>query len=69
MAQSKQQKDTVERVMHEFKHGELESSTGKKVKDPKQAVAIGLSEAGASRKETPNKNAQNLRRTKAKEAR
>jgi hypothetical protein len=32
--------------MHEFKEGKLKSgSTGKPVKDPKQAVAIGLSEA------------------------
>jgi hypothetical protein len=36
----------VAQVMHEFKQGELESgSTGKTVKDPKQAIAIGLSEA------------------------
>lgn len=34
------------RVMHEFKQGSLRSgSSGKKVTDPKQAVAIGLSEA------------------------
>lgn len=32
--------------MHEMKKGELKSgSTGKKVANPKQAVAIGLSEA------------------------
>src|ERR1700736_3482527 len=47
--QSKAQKETVSRVMHEFKHGELETSSGKKVKNPKQAIAIGLSEAGASK--------------------
>jgi hypothetical protein len=35
--QSKAQKETVERVMHEFKHGELETSGGRKVKNPKQA--------------------------------
>jgi hypothetical protein len=28
----------LERVMHEFKHGELETSRGKKVKNPKQAI-------------------------------
>ena len=39
--QSKAQKETVSRVMHEFKHGELETSSGKKVKNPKQAIAIG----------------------------
>ncbi len=35
----------VGKVMHEFKHGELKSSSGKPVKSRKQAVAIGLSEA------------------------
>ena len=46
---SEPQKKTVERVMHEFKHGELRSGTsGQKVKSRKQAVAIALSEAGAS---------------------
>jgi hypothetical protein len=43
------QKKTVERVMHEYKHGELESGSGKKVKSKKQAIAIGLKEAGASK--------------------
>jgi hypothetical protein len=36
----------VERAMHEMKEGELRSGkSGKKVSDPKQAIAIGLSEA------------------------
>ena len=66
--QSKAQKDTVERVMHEFKEGELRiRGTGPKVKNPKQAIAIALHEAGASRDESPKKNRENLRRTKAKE--
>ena len=29
---SKSQGETVERVMHEFKHGERETGTGKKVR-------------------------------------
>ncbi len=38
--------DKVERAMHEMKRGELRSGrSGKKVTNPKQAVAIGLSEA------------------------
>ena len=45
--QSKAQKETVERVMHEFKHGELKQAGGRKVKNPKQAIAIALREAGA----------------------
>jgi hypothetical protein len=36
----------VERAMHEMKEGELRSGkSGKKVTNPKQAIAIGLSEA------------------------
>ena len=68
--QSKAQKETVERVMHEFKQGELHiRGTGPKVKNPKQAIAIALHEAGASNQESPQKNRENLRKTKAKERR
>jgi len=67
--QSRPQKKTVERVMHEFKHGELESSSGRKVKNPKQAIAIALSEAGASRSQSPAEKRRSLKRTKAREAR
>jgi hypothetical protein len=45
----------VEREMHKFKRGQLKSSTGQKVKDPKQAIAIGLSEARAKGKKVPPK--------------
>jgi hypothetical protein len=67
--QSKAQKETVSRVMHEFKHGELGSSRGGKVRNPKQAIAIGLREAGASKYESKKKNRENLKRTKARERR
>jgi hypothetical protein len=68
--ESEPQKETVERVMHEFKHGELRSGTsGQKVKSRRQAVAIALSEAGASNQQTPKENAERLRHTKAKERR
>ena len=40
-----------------------------KVKNPKQAIAIGLHEAGASEYESKEKNRQNLKRTKARERR
>ena len=36
-------------VMREFKEGKLKSSSGQKVTNPKQAIAIGLSEAGLSK--------------------
>ena len=68
--QTPAQKETVERVMHEFKHGELKiRGNGPKVKNPKQAIAIALHEAGASQYESPAENKRNLRRTKAKERR
>ena len=68
--QSPRQKETVQRVMHEYKHGELKTARGeRKVKNPKQAIAIALHEAGASRAESSQTNARNLRRTKAKEQR
>jgi hypothetical protein len=57
------------RVMHEFEHGELKSGRGGKVKSRRQAIAIGLHEAGASRYESEQENRQNLARTKQKEAR
>ena len=37
--------EKIRRVMREFKEGSLKSSSGQKVKNPKQAVAIALSEA------------------------
>ena len=67
--QSNSQKDTVDRVMHEFKHGELETGTGKKVRNPKQAIAIGLSEAGASNQQSPAQNKKDQRRTEQRERR
>jgi hypothetical protein len=39
----------VGKVMREFKSGKLKSSSGQKVTNPKQAMAIGLSEAGLSK--------------------
>ena len=65
--QSDAQKETVARVMHEFKRGELEKRDGEPVKNPKQAIAIALHEAGASNAETPAKNRDNLRKTKRRE--
>ena len=41
----------ISKIMREFKKGELNIGTSsKKVKSPKQAIAIALSEAGMSRK-------------------
>src|SRR6516225_5655053 len=67
--QSMEQKATVERVMHEFKHGELKTAGDRKVKNPKQAIAIGLREAGASKYESKEQNRKNLQHTKQRERR
>ncbi len=54
---SKDQRGTVERVMHEFKQGELRTAGGKgpEVKSRKQAIAIALSKARKEGKKVPNK--------------
>lgn len=66
--QSDAQKETVERVMHEWKHGELTDTAGDKVTDRKQAVAIALSESGSSNRQSPAENRKRLKETKRKEA-
>jgi hypothetical protein len=44
----------VQREMHEFKRGRLKSGrSGKKVTNPRQAIAIGLSEARHEGKKVP----------------
>jgi Family of unknown function (DUF6496) len=48
--------DKVERAMHEEKEGTLKSGrSGKKVTNPKQAIAIGLSEARKEGAKVPKK--------------
>jgi len=42
--------DKIQKVMHEFKTGKLKSSSGDKVTNPKQAIAIALSEAKARKR-------------------
>ena len=45
---SKKAQDKIEKVMSEFKHGELKSGKGGKggiIKSREQAIAIGISEA------------------------
>jgi hypothetical protein len=57
--------------MHEYKHGELRSGRGGKggkVKSRRQAIAIALKEAGASKYESKSENKRNLVRSERKEA-
>lgn len=55
--ESSKAKAKVKRVMKEFKYGELHSGSkkGPKVTNPKQAVAIGLSEARKAGAKIPKK--------------
>lgn len=46
---------SVEREMKAFKQGKLKSGSGQKVTNPKQAIAIGLSEARKSGAKVPEK--------------
>lgn len=52
MKETKKQKTKIKKVMKEFKSGDLHagSKKGPIVKNPKQGIAIALSEAGLSKK-------------------
>ncbi len=68
---SMSQRRTVGRVMHEYAHGELKSGRrgkGGKVRSRRQAIAIALEEAGASKYNSKAENRRKLSRTKRKEA-
>ena len=55
---SKKTQETVHETMHEFKEGKLKSGKSqKKVTNPKQAIAIGLSEARKKGAKVPAKKA------------
>lgn len=67
---SPRQRKSVGRAMHEYKHGELKRGSGGnggKVKNRRQAVAIALHEAGASKHESKKENKRDFARTKSKE--
>ncbi len=58
---------SVEREMKAMKQGKLKSSSGEKVTNPKQAIAIGLSEArksGAKMPPAPKKTASTKKAVK-----
>lgn len=50
---SRKASKSVEREMRAFKEGKLKSGSGQKVTNPKQAIAIGLSEARKSGAKMP----------------
>lgn len=53
---SKKAQDKIGEVMGEFKKGKLKSSSGEKVTDRDQAVAIGISEARDAGYKVPKQN-------------
>jgi hypothetical protein len=68
---STRQKRTIGRIMHEYEHGELKSGPegkGGLVTNRRQAIAIALNDAGASKYESPAQNKRHLARAKRKEA-
>lgn len=70
--ESASQRKTTARVMHEFVHGELKSGRGGKggkVKSRRQAIAIALKEAGASKYASKSENRRNLAKSRRENAR
>ncbi len=60
---SKSAGEKVKENMHEMKEGTLISGSGQKVTNPKQAIAIGLSEARKERAKVPNKREIKLKKS------
>ncbi len=58
----------VEREMNAFKEGTLKSSSGEKVTNPKQAIAIGLSEARSEGKKVPPAPKKTAKKSPAKKS-
>jgi hypothetical protein len=63
LAKSPRARKKVKKVMHEFKEGDLRSGSkkGPIVKSRKQAIAIALSEAGASNRKPTKKGSSKKR--------
>jgi hypothetical protein len=63
---SKKAQEKVEKTMHEMKEGKLKSGrSGKKVKNPRQAIAIGLSEARSEGAKVPPPKKRTAKKSKA----
>ena len=66
---SKKSQDKVEKAMHELKQGKLKSGRSeKKVSNPKQAIAIGLSEARKEGAKVPKKKNAAKRRAQSRKS-
>jgi hypothetical protein len=64
MKYGKKAQRKVRQVMRERKRGKLRSSSGRKVKSRKQAIAIALSEARRAGAKVPRKRKKSSRRKK-----
>ena len=70
MAKKSKADKKVAKVMREHKKGKLKSSSGKKVTNRKQAIAIAMSEAGKSKPKKKTKKKQDaFRKCQAKNKR
>lgn len=65
---SKKAQSRIEKVMHEKKKGTLRSSSGQKVKNRKQAIAIAISEARASGAKVPPEKKTAKKKTATRKA-
>lgn len=65
-SKAEEQKKILRFVLREYKNGKLKSGGGRKVSNPKQAIAIALKAAGESKYATKTENRRNLNRTKHK---
>lgn len=64
---SKKSQEKVRKSMEEMKEGKLKSGrSGKKVTNPKQAIAIGLSEAREEGAKVPKKSSGHARKSASK---
>jgi len=63
---SKKAQEKIGEVMKEFKEGDLRSSSGDKVTDRDQAIAIGISEAERAGLKVPKQKKQTTKSVKKK---
>lgn len=63
---SKKSGEKVEKALHEMKEGKLKSSSGDKVTNRKQAIAIGLSEAREAGAKVPKETSSKKGSSKKK---
>jgi Family of unknown function (DUF6496) len=61
-------KSKMKKVMHEYKHHELKSGGRGRVKNRKQAIAIGLSEARRAGADIPKKKSASKKKSTGKKA-